>query len=85
MVGHDENFVFCRTGCNYSSIALSYIQKYFDDVTVVETGKRDSEISNDIRTWQGDVILSFRNLFIIDDDILKKGHKVLDKFSFWSS
>ena len=66
---------FCRTGCNYSSIALSYIQKYFDDVTVVETGKRDSEISNDIRTWQGDVILSFRNLFIIDDDILKRATK----------
>ena len=40
---------FCRTGCNYSSIALSYIQKYFDDVTVVENRERDSEISNDIR------------------------------------
>ena len=66
---------FCRTGCNYSSVAHAYIRKYFDDVTVVTTGKRDGGISNEIRSWQGDVILSFRNLFIIDDDILKRASR----------
>lgn len=66
---------FCRAGCNYSSAAHSYIQKYFDDVTVVTTAKRGDGISNEIRSWQGDVILSFRNLFIIDDDILKLASK----------
>ena len=66
---------FRRTGCNHSSNAHSYIRKYFDDVTVVATGKRGCEISDNIRSWQGDVILSFRNLFIIDDDILKRASK----------
>ena len=63
---------FGRAKCNLSESILKQLKSLNFDVTFVESYKRGQKLTDEILTWEGDIILCFRSLFILPRILLKK-------------
>ena len=72
--------LFGRDGCNSSRKLYKQLVKYNFEVTYVESTKRSKLLSEEILSWHGDYILSFRNLYFLPKDLLSAANKLAINF-----
>ncbi len=63
---------FGRNECKASDLILKRLKKYDFDITYFKSKIRNEQIPRKILQWEGEYILSFRNLFVIPNFLLKK-------------
>ena len=61
---------FCKDKCKVSEDAYKFLNLMGHDVDVIFSTKRGEEIPKFISDWSGDYILSFKNYFILSEDII---------------
>ena len=63
---------FGRSRCQYSKSAVRYLRLLGYDVRVVLSESRKDNITDDIKGWNGEYIISFRSYIIIPVDLIKR-------------
>lgn len=72
--------LFGRCGCDSSIKIYNKLVNYDFEVTYVESSKRSEPLSDEILSWHGDYILSYRNLYFLPKNLLSAANKLAINF-----
>ena len=76
MINHSDKKIkilfLGRKNCISSEIILNKLKSYDFEVQFFESKQRKEKINKLVKDWRGDFIISFRNLMILPEEVLKK-------------
>ena len=62
---------FGSDNCNYTNQCIDELRKYEMDMSIIFSNKRGEEIPEQALKWSGDFIFSYKNYWLLPDNLLK--------------